>query len=123
MQRPGPATTTTPDATERRKSRRMAALHNRNFALFWFGSIFSNSGSWMQNIAQGWLVYNLTNSTLLLGVVAFARAIPLLVLPLLGGVYADRVPRLLLLKVTQTVSLLLALVFGILVSTGLIQVW
>jgi len=103
--------------------RRMAALRHRNFALFWFGSIFSNSGSWMQNIAQGWLVYTLTNSTFLLGVVAFARAVPLLVLPLVGGVVADRVPRLKLLKITQTVSLVLALIFGILVSLRLIQVW
>jgi MFS family permease len=101
----------------------MAALHNRNFALFWFGSIFSNSGSWMQNIAQGWLVYNLTNSPFLLGVVAFARAIPLLVLPLVGGVVADRVPRLKLLKLTQTASMVLALIFGVLVTTGWVMVW
>jgi MFS family permease len=103
--------------------RRMSALHHYNFALFWFSSIFSNAGSWMQNIAQGWLVYTLTGSTLLLGVVAFARAIPLLFLPLVGGVYADRVPRLKLLKITQTTSLLLALAFGLLVSFHLIQVW
>src|SRR5437764_15484867 len=101
----------------------MAVLHNRNFALFWFGSIFSNSGSWMQNIAQGWLVYNLTNSPFLLGVVAFARAIPLLVLPLFGGVIADRVPRLKLLKFTQMASLVLALIFGVLITTHLIAVW
>jgi MFS family permease len=91
--------------------------------LFWFGSIFSNSGSWMQNIAQGWLVYTLTGSSFLLGVVAFARAIPLLFLPLAGGVVADRVPRLKLLKITQSTSLVLALIFGILVTLNLIQVW
>jgi MFS family permease len=101
----------------------MSALRHYNFALFWFSSIFSNAGSWMQNIAQGWLVYTLTGSTFLLGVVAFARAIPLLFLPLVGGVYADRVPRLKLLKITQTTSMLLALVFGLLVSFHLIQVW
>jgi MFS family permease len=109
--------------TEARPTRRMAALHHRNFALFWFGSIFSNSGSWMQNIAQGWLVYNITNSPFLLGVVAFARAVPLLVLPLFGGVIADRVPRLRLLKITQSISLVLALIFGVLVSLSLITVW
>jgi MFS family permease len=112
-----------PKAVEQRGERRMSALHHYNFALFWFSSIFSNAGSWMQNIAQGWLVYSMTGSTLLLGVVAFARAIPLLFLPLMGGVYADRVPRLKLLKITQTTSLLLALAFGLLVSFHLIQVW
>src|SRR6266487_1238886 len=105
MRRPKPSPNNPPGAGGPPSGRRMAALRHRNFALFWFGSIFSNSGSWMQNIAQGWLVYNLTNSTLLLGVVAFARAIPLLVLPLIGGVVADRVPRLKLLKITQMVSL------------------
>jgi MFS family permease len=103
--------------------RRMSALRHYNFALFWFSSIFSNAGSWMQNIAQGWLVYTMTGSTVLLGVVAFARAIPLLFLPLIGGVFADRVPRLKLLKITQATSMLLALVFGLLVSFHLIQVW
>jgi len=102
---------------------RLAALRHRNFALFWFASIVSNSGSWMQNVAQGWLVYNLTNSPFYLGLIAFARAVPLLVLPLIGGVVADRVPRIRLLKVTQTVSLTLALVLGVLVSTGLVRVW
>ena len=111
------------DQSKQPRGRRVSALHHRNFALFWFASIFSNSGSWMQNIAQGWLVYNLTNSPFLLGVVAFARAIPLLVLPLVGGVVADRVPRLKLLKITQMASLVLALVFGVLVTTHLITVW
>jgi MFS family permease len=115
----GPGRSAGPPAS----GRRFAALRHRNFALFWFASMFSNSGSWMQNIAQGWLVYNLTNSPFLLGVVAFARAVPLLVLPLVGGVLADRVPRLKLMKITQTLSLVLALIFGVLVSTNLIQVW
>ena len=72
---------------------------------------------------RGWLVYNLTNSPLYLGLVAFARAVPLLVLPLIGGVIADRVPRIRLLKITQTISLTLALVLGVLVTTGLVRVW
>ena len=123
MQRPEPSPVGARRGDPAPKGRRMAALRHRNFALFWFSSIFSNSGSWMQNIAQGWLVYTLTNSTFLLGVVAFARAIPLLILPLAGGVVADRVPRLKLLKITQTTSLVLALIFGILVTFSLIQVW
>jgi MFS family permease len=102
---------------------RFAPLRHRNFALFWFASIVSNSGSWMQNVAQGLLVYNLTSSPFLLGLVAFARAVPLLVLPLIGGVVADRIPRLRLLKVTQTISLALAVTLGLLVATGLVRVW
>jgi MFS family permease len=103
--------------------RRFSALHNRNFALLWFGLIISNSGSWMQIVAQGWLVYDLTGSPLALGVTGFARAVPMIVLPPMGGVIADRVPRLKLLKVTQTASFLIALVLAVLVSTGLVEVW
>lgn len=112
---PGPATPPT--------RRRFDALHHRNYALFWGASLISNSGTWMQLVALGWLVYNLTNSPFYLGLVGFAKAAPVLVLPPLGGVVADRVPRLKLLKVTQTASLMLALVLGILVGTGLVQVW
>jgi MFS family permease len=106
-----------------RRPGRLNALRHRNFALFWFASIISNSGTWMQLVAQGWLVYNLTNSTLYLGLVGFAKAVPVLVLPPLGGVVADRVPRLKLLKVTQTISLLLAAFLGLLVMLQIVQVW
>src|SRR5947208_12177012 len=89
--------------------RRFAALRNRNFTLLWSGLIISNSGSWMQIVAQGWLVYDLTRSPFMLGLVGLARAIPMILLPPFGGAIADRVPRLKLLKITQTLSLLLAL--------------
>ena len=104
-------------------SRRFSALRNRNFALLWVGSVISNSGSWMQIVAQGWLVYQMTDSPVYLGIVGMARALPMMVLPPMGGVVADRVPRLKLLKVTQNISLLLALLLAVLVSTGLIQIW
>jgi len=103
--------------------RRFSALHNRNFALLWVGLVISNSGSWMQIVAQGWLVYDLTNSPFLLGVVGAARATSMIIFPPLGGVIADRVPRLKLLKVTQCISLALAFVLAVLVSTGMVQVW
>jgi MFS family permease len=105
------------------KPRRLAPLHHRNYALLWSASFVSNSGTWMQLVALGWLVYNLTNSPFYLGLVGFAKAAPVLVLPPMGGVMADRLPRLKLLKVTQTTSLALALILGFLVSTGLVQVW
>src|SRR5215203_3076454 len=103
--------------------RRFSALRNRNFALLWIGSVISNSGSWMQIVAQGWLVYQLTDSPLMLGLVGMARATPMIFLPPMGGVVADRVPRLKLLKVTQILSLLVALLLAVLVSTGMIEVW
>ncbi|MGH2604871.1 MAG: MFS transporter, partial [Dehalococcoidia bacterium] len=105
------------------RPRRFSALRNRNFALLWTGSVISNSGSWMQLVAQGLLVYDLTNSPVALGGVGVARAVPMMFLPPMGGVIADRVPRLKLLKVTQNVSLFLALLFAVLVSAGVVQVW
>lgn len=110
-------------ATPESGSRRFSALRNRNFALLWIGSVISNSGSWMQIVAQGWLVYQMTDSPVYLGIVGMARALPMMVLPPMGGVVADRVPRLKLLKVTQNLSLLLALLLAVLVSTDLIQIW
>ncbi|HXH23494.1 MAG TPA: MFS transporter [Dehalococcoidia bacterium] len=102
---------------------RLSVLRNRNFSLLWFGQIISNSGAWMQIVAQGWLVYNLTDSPFYLGVVGMARAIPMIVLPPMGGVIADRMPRLKLLKVTQTTMFLNALVLAGLVHTETVQIW
>ena len=84
------------------------ALRNRNFRLFWTGNFLSNIGTWMQNVAQGWLVLTLTNSSFWLGVVGFAGSIPFLIFTLFGGVIADRVNKRRLLVVTQTVMMLLA---------------
>src|SRR5438045_4022441 len=102
---------------------KLSVLRNRNFSLLWIGSIISNSGSWMTLVGNGWLVYNLTHSSFDLGLVGMARAIPMLIFPPMGGVIADRLPRLKLLKVTQSLSLLLALVASVLVFTELIRVW
>ena len=104
-------------------ARRFSALRNRNFALLWFGLLVSNSGSWMQLVAQGVLVYDLTRSAFALGLVSFARAVPMMVVTPMGGVVADRVPRLRLLKVTQITALCLALVLAVLTSAGVITVW
>ncbi|MBI2759883.1 MAG: MFS transporter [Chloroflexi bacterium] len=103
--------------------RRFSALRNRNFALLWAGLLISNSGSWMQIVAQGWLVYTLTDSPFYLGLVGFSRAIPMIALPPMGGVIADRVPRLKLLKVTQSLSLLVACVLATLIALDVVQVW
>src|SRR4029077_3495820 len=84
------------------------ALRHRDFRLFWTGNFLSNIGTWMQNIAQGWLVLQLTNSAFWLGVVGFSASIPILLFALIGGVIADHVNRRKLLMVTQSIMMLSA---------------
>jgi MFS family permease len=90
----------------------LRSLRNPNFRLFWAGNFLSNIGTWMQNVAQGWLVLTLTNSAFWLGVVGFAGAIPFLFFTLFGGVIADRVNKRRLLLVTQTTMMILAFVLA-----------
>ena len=71
----------------------MAALRHRNFRLFWGGQVISLIGTWMQTVAQGYLVYHLTHSAVLLGVVTTLATLPVLLLTLFGGVLADRLPK------------------------------
>jgi MFS family permease len=99
------------------------ALRNRNFRYFWSGNFTSNIGTWMQNVAQGWLVLTLTNSAFWLGVVGFAGAIPFLIFMLFGGVIADRVDKRRLLLVTQSVMMVLAFVLAGLAYFKVITVW
>jgi MFS family permease len=101
----------------------LRALRHRNFRLFFGGQIISLTGTWMQNIAQDWLVYRLTGSSLLLGVVAFMNLIPVLILAPVAGIVADRFNRHRTVILTQTLSMLLGLVLAILTLTGLIRVW
>src|SRR3954447_9315255 len=99
------------------------ALHHRDFRLFWCGQVVSNTGSWMQSIAQAWLVLKLTDSPLALGSVTMLQALPVLLLGLFGGVIADRFPKRKLLLCTQLIMLCQAIALGILTLTGLIQLW
>ena len=69
------------------------ALRHRNFLLFWSGAFLSNTGTWMQAVAQGWLVFELSNSPFWLGVDGFMSTAPGLVLTLAGGVFADLIDR------------------------------
>ncbi|MEW6108324.1 MAG: MFS transporter [Nitrospirota bacterium] len=104
-------------------SERFSALYYRDFRLFWAGQIISLSGTWMQSVAQGWLVYSLTKSPLYLGMVAAAASLPILLFTLIGGVIADRFPKRNLLLITQGLSILPAIMLGILTSLGMITVW
>jgi MFS family permease len=99
------------------------ALNNRNYRLFFFGQGVSLIGTWMQTIAQGWLVYRITHSPFLLGMVGFAGQLPLLLLTPLAGVLSDRWPRRPVLVVTQSLAMLQALALACLTLTGFIQVW
>src|SRR5438067_8377569 len=95
---------------------------NANFRLYWVGSFVSNFGTWMQTVAQGWLVYELTGSTFMLGAVGFAQSIPFLFFALFGGVLADRFERRRLLVVTQTALMLLAFLLAGLTLAGVVTV-
>lgn len=112
---------------EERRSRGVGemfrALRHRNFLLFWSGAFLSNTGTWMQAVAQGWLVLQLTDSPFWLGFDGFMSTIPGLLLTLAGGVFADLMDRRKLLIYTQIVAGLAALTLGILVATHVVQVW
>ena len=103
--------------------KRFSALHYRDFRLFWFGQLISLSGTWMQSVAQGWLVYSLTKSPFYLGLVAAAGSLPILLFTLAGGIVADRFRKRNLLLMTQALSIIPALVLGILTDINLIAVW
>ena len=99
------------------------ALGYRNYRLYWTGIFLSAIGSWVQNTAQGWLVYDLTHSKLMLGVVGFVGSLPVTFLTLLAGVLADRVDRRKLLFGTQAVLMVSAFTLGLLTSLGIVAVW
>ncbi|HLL77649.1 MAG TPA: MFS transporter [Pyrinomonadaceae bacterium] len=98
-----------------------SALRHRNFRRFWAGAFLSNTGTWMQTVAQGWLVLQLTDSAFWLGFDGFAATAPGLVLTLLGGVFADLLDRKRLLIITQTISGLVAFALALLVWTEVIH--
>lgn len=106
-----------------RDARTFRALRHRDFALFWTAQAVSLSGSWMQSVAQGWLVLRLSNSPLALGWVGFSAFLPVLLFTLVGGVAADRLPRRRLLLVTQALAMAQAAGLAILTGTGAVQVW
>jgi MFS family permease len=99
------------------------ALHHRNYRLFFGGQLISLIGTWMQQVAQGWLVLTLTNDPLWLGLVAVAQFGPIIVFGLFGGLIADHWPKQRTLLATQTAAMLLAFALFALTATGVVQVW
>ncbi len=90
----------------------LSALRHRDFRLFWAGNFLSNIGTWMQNVAQGWLVLQLTNSAFWLGLVGFASTVPILLFALIGGVIADHVNNRKLLMATQSLMMVSAFIMA-----------
>jgi MFS family permease len=107
----------------RRAGGMFRALSHRNFRLFWTGAFLSNVGTWTQAVAQGLLVYQLTNSPFWLGLDAFMATAPGLLLTLLAGVFADLVDRRRLLLFTQVGAGLSALTLAVLIVTGVVHIW
>lgn len=100
-----------------------SALRHRNYQLFFIGQLISLIGTWMQNVSQPWLVYDLTKSPLYLGVVSFASAVPVIVLSLFAGVFIDRVPKRKLLLITQSAAMVQAFLLAADVFLGWVQAW
>jgi MFS family permease len=100
-----------------------SSLHVRNYRLYYIGQIISTSGTFMQSIAQAWLVLKLTNSGTALGITTALQYLPILILGPYGGVIADRISKRKILYFTQSISGALALILGVLVATGLVRVW
>ena len=101
----------------------LRALRSRNYRLFVAGQSVSLIGTWMQQVAMSWLVYRLTGSAMLLGVVGFASQIPTLLISPVAGVLADRWDRRRLLIATQALAMLQAAFLAVVVLTGTVQVW
>lgn len=112
-----------PQSLAEGKTSPFAALAFRDFRLFWSGSFISNIGSWMQITATSWLLYQMTNSPLELGINGIFRAVPTICLGVFGGTIIDRYDRKRLLLTTQTLLMLLAFLLGLLDWSGVIQVW
>jgi len=106
-----------------RLPRMFRTIENRNYRLYFFGQMVSLLGSWLQSVAQAWLVYRLTGSSFQLGLVVFIGQVPLLFLSPIGGLIADRYPRRWVVVATQAISMLLAFVLAVLTLWGHVQLW
>ncbi|MBV9147548.1 MAG: MFS transporter, partial [Acidobacteria bacterium] len=101
----------------------VSSFRHRNFRLFFVGQLISLVGTWMQNVAQSWLVYRLTGSPLLLGAVGFSSQIPIFLLSPIAGAMVDRRNRHRLIIATQTVSMILAFILAAITLVGVVKVW
>lgn len=101
----------------------LSAFRHRNYRLFWFGQLISVTGTWMQTLAQSWLVLSLTSSAVALGLVSVFQFAPMLLFGMFAGVLADRVPKRSLLVTTQAIAMVLATILAVLVATDRVELW
>jgi len=104
-------------------ARTFSALSYREFRLLWIGAFTSTIGTWMQTVAQGWVVLQMTNSPLLLGVDGFLSTGPMLIFSLFGGALADRIERRKIMLLSQYLQMTFAFVLALLIYFGQVQVW
>jgi MFS family permease len=103
--------------------RGLAALRERNYVLYLAGQFTSQLGNWAEQTAVAWILYELTNSPLLLGLSGLARAVPMIAFTWIGGAVADRAPRRMLLLTTESAMLVVSLAVGWLAAAGQLQFW
>jgi MFS family permease len=106
-----------------RPGRGLRAFRHRNYQLFFGGQLISLVGTWMQQVAQAWLVLELTGDALWLGVVAAAQFVPVMIFGLFGGLLADALPKRQTAFATQAVMMTLAAILAVLTLTGVVEVW
>lgn len=105
------------------RGRAFGALAHRDFQLYWVGNVISNVGGWMQNVAQAWLLYQLTQNVFLVGLNGLFHAVPFILVCLYAGTVVDRVDRKRLLFLVELFGTVVVIVMGVLVITGHVQVW
>jgi MFS family permease len=108
---------------EMKKTGTFRAFKNRNYTLFFAGQSISQIGTWMQRTAVSWVVYSLTHSAFMLGLAIFAQQFPSFILSLMGGVVADRYSRHKILQITQTASMIQAILLAVLILTNHYVIW
>ena len=99
------------------------SLRHRNFRIYWLGQLTSLIGTWMQSMAQGWLMHRLTSSPFMLGLLGFCQFTPVMLFSLWAGVIADRMDKRKLLLITQTVAMVQAVLMALVTTTGVVQPW
>jgi len=119
---PGRPAESAAERTQRGWASAFSAMRHRNFRLFFGGQLVSLVGTWMQTVAQAWLVLKLSNSPLMLGLVTFARFLPMLLVALFAGVVVDNVDRRRLLIISQTLLMLSAFALAALTWSGVVRV-
>jgi MFS family permease len=120
---PGDLPQSAPTDLNSRWPESLRALRHRNYQLFFVGQLISLIGTWMDQVAEAWLVYRLTGSALLLGTVAFASQIPVFLLAPIGGALADRVDRRKILIATQSAMMLLTFVLAWVTLSHRVKIW